>query len=482
MKESFHSGYLKPLFKVLVVSSLVSLQADAQQFSQSVKKFISVDADTVALVHATIIDGTGGSIKADQTVMIIKGIISKTGNTTNIKVPPGITVIDCSGKTIIPGMVMMHEHLFYGESVPPNYLGLEMPVSFPQLYLAGGVTTMRTTGSVEPQTDLNIRDNIRDGKMAGPDIDVTGPYIERTGIPIPEMLFIKTPDDATKEVNYWADMGCTSFKLYMDLTRADAKAAIDAAHKRGIKVTGHLCSISFHEAADLGIDDLEHGFFVSSDFEKDKKEDQCSSGAQFFSIRQLDENSLAMKELIQYLIKKNVAITSTLPVFEPYTGRDIFPGDGGDALVPEIRDKIEASSKAAVGKDSSTIVMFKKEMAWEKQFADMGGRLLAGIDPTGAGRVIPGYADRHILELLVEAGFSLPQAVKICSLNAAQYLGKDKEIGTIQEGKRADLVLINGDLQKDIHAVRNTEIVFKNGVGFDSKKIFESQKGMVGLH
>jgi hypothetical protein len=268
----------------------------------------------------------------------------------------------------------------------------------------------------------------------------------------------------------------------MDLTKADAKAAIDAAHKRGIKVTGHLCSISFREAADLGIDDLEHGFYASSDFEKDKKEDQCNGGAQFLSIRQLDENSPAMKELMQYLIKKNVAITSTLPVFEPYTGRDIFPGDGGDALVPEIRDKIETSSKAAVGKDSSTIVLFRKEMAWEKQFADMGGRLLAGIDPTGEGRVVPGYADRHILELLVEAGFSIPQAVRICSLNAAQYLGRDKQIGTIEEGKKADLVLINGDVSKDIHAVRNTEIVFKNGVGFDSKKIFESQKGMVGLH
>jgi len=462
--------------------TFISLQAHTQQFSSAVKRLISVDADTVALVHATVIDGTGASIKPDQTIMIIKRIISRMGNAANIKIPTGITVIDCSGKTVIPGMIMMHEHLFYGESLPSSYLGMEMPVSFPQLYLAGGVTTMRTTGSVEPQTDLNIRDNIGSGKMAGPDIDVTGPYIERSGIPIPEVLFIKNPDDAAKEVNYWADMGCTSFKLYMDLTRADAKAAIDAAHKRGIKVTGHLCSISFREAADLGIDDLEHGFYVSSDFEKDKKEDQCNSGAQILSIRQLDENSTAMNELIQYLVKKNVAITSTLPVFEPYTDRDIFPGDGGDALVPEIRDKIESSSKALVGKDSLTIVMFKKEMAWEKQFVDMGGRLLAGIDPTGAGRVIPGFADRHILELLVEAGFSLPQAVKICSLNAAQYLGKDKEIGTVQEGKRADLVLINGDLQKDIHAVRNTEIVFKNGVGFDSRKIFESQKGMVGLH
>jgi hypothetical protein len=268
----------------------------------------------------------------------------------------------------------------------------------------------------------------------------------------------------------------------MDLTREDAKAAIDAAHKRGLKVTGHLCSITFREAADLGIDNLEHGFYVSSDFEKNKNEDQCNQSAQSFSVRQLSEQSDSIKELIKYLIKKKVAITSTLPVFEPYTGREIFPGDGGEALTPAIKQVIEKRYAAASGKDSSSIVQFKKEMEWEKQFADMGGQLLAGIDPTGAGRVIPGYADRHILELLVEAGFSLSQAVKICSLNAAQYLGKDKEIGTIEEGKRADLVLIDGDLQKDVHAVRNTEIVFKNGIGFDSKKIFESMNGRVGLY
>jgi adenine deaminase len=128
------------------------------------------------------------------------------------------------------------------------------------------------------------------------------------------------------------------------------------------------------------------------------------------------------------------------------------------------------------------VALFKKEMAWEKQFVEMGGRLMAGVDPTGSGRTIPGYSDRHVLELLVEAGFSLPMAVKICSLNAAEYLGVDKEIGTIEEGKRADLVLIDGDIQKDIHAVRNTEIVFRNGIGYDSKKLFESVKGMVGLH
>ncbi|MBK5272797.1 MAG: amidohydrolase family protein, partial [Bacteroidia bacterium] len=404
-------------------------------------QFVSINADTIVLTHVTVIDGTGGPVKSDQTIIIIKGKIAETGSAKKINIPAA-KIIDCTGKTLIPGMIMMHEHLFYGESLPPNYLGLEMPVSFPRLYLAGGVTTMRTTGTVEAQTDINIRNWIKEGKMAGPDIDVTAPYIERAALPIPEMLFIKSPEEAAQEVNYWADMGCTSVKLYMDITKADMKAAIDAAHKRGMKVTGHLCSITFREAADLGIDNLEHGFWVSSDFEKNKKEDQCNNPAQFVSIRSLDEQSNEMKELMLYLIKKNVAITSTLPVFEPYTGRDIFPGDGGEAVTPAIRELIEKSYATTVGKDSALIAMFKKEMAWEKQFADMGGRLMAGIDPTGAGRVIPGYADRHILELLVEAGFSLPEAVKICSLNAAEYLGKQKETGTIEKGKQADLVLI----------------------------------------
>jgi hypothetical protein len=185
---------------------------------------------------------------------------------------------------------------------------------------------------------------------------------------------------------------------------------------------------------------------------------------------------------VKFLIEKKVAITSTLPVFEPATGREMIPGDGGAALAPQIKGEVEKNYSASVGKDSSDAALFKKEMAWEKQFVDMGGRLMAGVDPTGAGRTIPGYADRHVLELLVEAGFTFSQAVRICSLNAAEYLGRDKEIGTIAVGKRADLVLINGNPEKEIKDVRKTEIIFKNGIGYDSKKIFDSVNGKVGLY
>ncbi len=477
-KIFFRFSYLLIIFSFLLFATF---QSNAQQFSSAVQQFITVNADTFALIHANLIDGTGSPAKSDQTIIVIKGRITRIGNSSNINVPESAKIIDCKSKTVIPGMVMMHEHMFYGEFVPPYYLGLEMPLSFPRLYLAGGATTIRTTGTVEAQTDLNIKKWIDEGKMVGPDIDVTAPYIERESLPIPEIPFIKSPDEAAKLVSFWIDKGCTSFKVYMDITRADLKEVITIAHKNNLKVTGHLCSITYREAAELGIDNLEHGFIPSSDFVAGKKEDACPFGVQQ-SLMKLDVNSEDMKNLMSFLIKKNVALTSTLPVFEPYTGRELIPGAGENALTPEIKETVEKTYKGSLGKDSSGTALFKKEMVWEKQFVEMGGRLMAGIDPTGAGRTIPGYADRHVLELLVEAGFTFSQAVKICSLNAAEYLGRDKEIGTITIGKRADLVLINGDPEKEIKAVRNTEIVFKNGVGYDSKKLFDSVNGKVGLY
>ena len=269
-----------------------------------------------------------------------------------------IRTIDCTGKTIIPGMIMMHEHLFYGESVPPAYLGIEMPLSFPRLYLAGGVTTMRTTGAVEPQSDLNIKKWIEQGKMTGPDIDATGPYIEREFFPIPELQFIKSPEEAAQTVSYWIDRGCTSFKVYMNITKEDLQEVVKLAHEKNLKVTGHLCSITYREAATLNIDNLEHGFIPASDFVTVKKDNLCPFGAVTPSLKKLDVNSSEMKDLMKYLIDKKVALTSTLPVFEPNTGRELIPGGGENALAPQVKAEVEKNYNASVGKDTSDVAMF----------------------------------------------------------------------------------------------------------------------------
>lgn len=455
--------------------------AHAQTFSPQVREYITTQANVIALTDAKVIDGTGKPAKQHQTVILRDGKIEQVGDAKKVKVPKDATVINCAGKTLIPGLVMVHEHLYYTIPMDNFFNVAQMPGTFTKLYLAAGATTIRTAGSIEPQTDLALKQLIAEGKFIGPDMDITAPYIERKAYDIPALNTVSSTKDATETVNFWADRGCTSFKMYMHATKDDLKAVVREAHQRNLKVTGHLCSITYREAAELGIDNLEHGFMASTDFVAGKQENDCPDGARQ-SLMKLDVNSPKMKELQQFLISKGVAVTSTLPVFEPYTNREAILGGGEAALLPEVRESVVSKWKAAQGKDSASVALFTKELAWEKQFHDAGGLLIAGTDPTGAGRTIAGYSNHRQVELLVEGGFSLPEAIKISTLNGAVYLGRENEIGTIEKGKKADLVLIDGDLEKDVRQIRKTETVFKNGVGFDSQKIFNSVKGKVGLN
>jgi imidazolonepropionase-like amidohydrolase len=469
------------LFTLLVII-FFSLKSFAQQFGPQVVPFIIVNSPAVAITDVTLIDGTGAPAKKHQTVIFADGLIKQVGNTADIKLPEGIKTVSGSGKTLIPGLVMLHEHMYYTIMAGGFFNIAEMPYSFPRLYLAGGATTIRTAGSIEPQTDLAIKRLISEGKMPGPDMDVTAPYIEEQGYDIPALNVVKGPEDATETVKFWADRGCTSFKMYVHATKADMAAVVKEAHKRHLKVTGHIGAVTYREAAEIGIDDLEHGFMASGDFDTLKTENNVNDGEERQSLIKLDVNSLKMKSLMLYMIGKHVALTSTLTVFEPATGHEMVPGGGEAALVPEVREMVEKRWQGSQNRDQSSIDLFKKEQAWEKQYYDLGGLLVAGTDPTGAGRVVSGYSNHREIELLVEGGFTPEQAIKIATLNGAIYLGRQAEIGTVEPGKKADLVLIDGDLEADIKNIRKTEIVFKNGVGFDSQKLFDSAKGHVGIN
>ena len=455
----------------------VTTSAQAPQFSNPVRGFIKHAEPVIALTNVRVIDGTGSAAKENQTLVIRNGDVAELGDASRVKVPDGATTIDLTGKTVFPGLVMVHEHLYYPSG---GNVYAQLGASFSRLYLAGGVTTMRTGGNVNGVMDIKMKSEIEAGRQAGPAIDATAPYLNGQNSFL-QMHGLKDPDDARMQVDYWAKMGATSFKAYMNITRAQLGAAIEEAHKRGLKVTGHLCSVTYSEAADLGIDNLEHGFLASTDFVADKKPDTCpGQGAGQQTINQLDPAAPAFQQLVKTLVDKKVALTSTLTVFETFTpGRPMPPGV--EVLMPDLKAQYEGTfARTAKNQTSVYSTLFKKMMQLERAFARAGGMLVAGTDPTGSGGVIPGYSNQRQLELLVEEGFT-PQAITIGTLNGAKYLGRDARIGSIAAGKQADLVLVTGNPAERIEDVRNVDTVFRQGIGFDPEKLIASVKGKVGL-
>lgn len=462
----------------LLVFALTAIAFAQQVNPNAPSNFITISAPVVALTHTRIIDGTGAPPREDQTIVIRDGVVAALGDTSRTAPPSGARIVDLSGRSVIPGLVMLHEHLYYPTG--PGIYG-NVAVSFSRLYLAGGVTTMRTGGNVNGIEDINLSRRIAAGEMAGPDIDATMPYVngENTFL---QMQTIKTPDEARAHVKYWADQGATSVKAYMQISRAALKAAIDEAHARRMKVTGHLCSVTYGEAADLGIDNLEHGFMPATDFVADKQPDVCPGQARGQqTIAALDETGEPIKALIRKLVDKHVALTSTLTVFETFTPGTPMP-PGLDVLTPSLKDAfLRARERAHANAQSVYRALYPKNLRFERAFARTGGLLVAGTDPTGSGGVIAGFSNQRQLELLVDEGFTPLEAIAIGTLNGAKYLGRDARIGSIAVGKQADLVVVNGNPAATIADVRKVETVFKKGIGFDRDKLVASVSGQVGI-
>ena len=469
--------------------------APPTELGPDVQRFVHVPAGQIAITHLRIIDGTGAQPLDDQTLLLDGAKIAAV-QAASAPVPAGYRVIEGTGETALPGLVGMHNHLFYlqrpnldasGHSEQPIIVP-QMTFSAPRLYLANGVTTMRTTGSVEPDTDLSLKREIDAGRLVGPHLDVTGPYLEGAGAFFIQNHMITTPQDARREVAYWAGQGVNSFKAYMNITRAELKAAIDEAHRHHLKLTGHLCSVTYPEAVELGIDNLEHGFFVNTQLDPGKQPDKCSDGTGTPTLLAMKPGSPEANALIKLLVDHHVAITSTLPVFEqsvplhaPLQPRQM------EVMSPQAKESYLylrnlAASRAGTKRGEEAAESYKNDLGLERQFVAAGGLLIAGPDPTGNGGVIPGFGDQREIELLVEAGFSPVEAIRIGTLNGATYLGLADRIGSIAPGKNADLVIVKGNPAATIADIENVIVVFKDGVGYESRKLLDSVKGRFGQY
>jgi len=473
----------------LLIATWASAQSSsASKLSPAVKEYVKFDDRVIALTHVRVIDGTGQPANADQTLVLTDGKIAAIGDAAATSIPAGAKILDLADHTVFPGLVGMHNHLFYPQ--PVNLEGRRVrgilqfeqqsSFSFPRLYLAGGVTSLRTTASVEPYADLNLKAWIDEGRVPGPKIHVTSPYLEGKGnyrLPVHELT---GPEDARKNAEFWADQGVTSYKAFVHITRAEMKEVIDVAHKRSLTVTGHICSVTFREAAELGIDDIEHGFIADFGWDPGKKPDICPSsveGKDAVFLR-LTAESAQVRELFRILIEHHVAITSTLTAVECCNSeRPPLQQRMLDVLSPQA----QAGYLAQRVMRPPNTPFLKKEMELELAFVKAGGTLLAGPDPTGIGGILPGFGDQRELELLVEAGFSPLKAIHIATQNGARFLREDDKLGMLSPGKVADLVVVRGDPSSKISDIENVELVFKDGVGYDSRKLIDSVRGLVGL-
>jgi len=454
--------------------------ANAQAPSKT-SAFVTVVEPVVVLTNATVIDGTGTPPVSGRTIVVRDGKIAEVGPSGSIQTPAGARVIDLSGQTVIPGLVGMHDHLFY-----TAVGGRETIISLtgPRLYLGSGVTTIRTTGSVSPYADISTKHLIDAGTEPGPHVYITAPYITGNGENGSSvMAVLNTPDESRRFVDYWVSEGATWLKSYTDIRRAELGAAIDEAHRKGIKVTGHLCSVTYEEAVDLGIDNLEHGYATATDFDAQKHPDVCPTGS-LARVGGTTPDATTSRAIFKKMIDHHVSMTSTLSVVESLLPHRPYDPRMLDLMTPDLRTAyltLRAHIDSEVNWPFKTVVITNAE-SFEKAFVDAGGLLAAGCDPTGIGGNPPGLGDQRNYELLIEAGLTPAQVVQIMTANGAKILGTYDHFGSIERGKAADLVVLNGNLTADPTVIHKVTTVFKDGVGYDSPKLIASANGHLGIN
>jgi hypothetical protein len=440
------------------------------------QSFVTVSAPVIALTHVRVVDGTGARAVEDHTIILSGGRIQSVGPSASARIPSGAEILDLSNHTVIPGLVGLHEHTYFGGVQRVT----QMNVSGPLLYLAYGVTTGMTAGSMLPYHELNMKRAIDAGGTPGPRFLIAGPYLNGPS----RNAFsrnITSPEEVGQFIAYWAGEGATWIKFLGSETRDVLGAAIREAHARGLRVTGHLCSVTFTEAAALGIDVLQHGFITNSDYVPGKRPDVCPP-ENMRAQADVDVSSPAVQDSIRSIVANRAAVVSTLSVYETFVPERPLDARALEMLDPDTRKEVEANH-ADLAKGGFVVPprLLKKMMEWERAFVAAGGLLGSGSDPWGTG-LLPGIGNLRNYELLVEAGFTPEQAIQILTLNGARILGEEQRLGSITFGKAADLVVIQGNPVQSSADIYNVVTVFRDGIGYDSATLRQAARGKVGVN
>lgn len=447
-------------------------ETDSTQYfvSEHTFRHAPYNADVLALIHVRLIDGTGNPVRVNQTLLLEDGVITVVGNAGDVMIPEEAKVVDLSGKTVIPGIVGMHNHLHI-----PGYPLVGDDAA--KLYLASGVTIIQTCGATFPGHELELAHNIDIGRKVGPDIIPSAPFITGAG-GNPNMIIPADEQSLRDTLQYWMDRGIKWFKVYRNISMNDLMTTLEVVHKNGGKVRGHLCSVTFEQGAKMGIDAIEHGLNSASDFRTNKTQGVCDGNHDYLDYLEMDHSDV--RQVQQTMIDHRVFLTSTLSIYEASIPNRAYADQRSLQMMSPALRQAYAERRDRLNQeinDSTRNHRFRRIMEFEYQYVKMGGLLCSGVD---AGRhVLPGYGDQRNFILLREAGLSTEEAVSVMTGNGAKALGR-ADIGTVEKGKRADLVVLDGWLDKNPAVIEQVETVFKKGVAYDPILLLQGMEGTFG--
>jgi imidazolonepropionase-like amidohydrolase len=449
--EATRAGYSQALSTFVTRAA-----ADGMAALAEASRGLGSDArGTVAYVGARLIDGTGRPPVGNATILVRDGRLSAVG--PGLAAPPGVRTVDLAGKTVIPGLWDMHAHIEQVEWGP--------------LYLAAGVTTVRDCGN-ELDFIRSVRDAVDAGKGVGPHI-LLACLVDGDGEAVIGQERLRSTDEIPGLIKRFGEAGCAQVKVYSSLPPALLAPLAQAAHRAGMTVTGHAPNgMGAVRAVQAGFDQINHVDFVARALAPSRWDPNAFLDHTRWqkSIIEADLESPSAKETVTFFSKHGTVVDPTLAEGElfalpPAEERAHEPGLA--KVAPPLRQALAGASPE--GDSADARAYFAKLLAVVKALHKAGVPIVAGTD-----QAVPGHSIHRELELYVEAGFTPMEAIQSATLVPARVMNKQNEVGTVEAGKRADFVVVDGDPLADIRATRRISLVVAAGRSFDPAALWRS--------
>jgi imidazolonepropionase-like amidohydrolase len=413
-------------------------------------------ADTLALVGATLVDGTGKAAIPDSAIVLEHGRIVAVGPKSQVQIPKNAKVLDETGKFILPGLWDMHSHFEQVEWGP--------------IYLAAGVTTVRDCGN-EFEFIRSVRDAVAQGHGLGPQLLLAG-IVDGSGPYAVGVQRVDTPDQARMWTDKYHDANFQQMKIYSSVKLEELKAVAQEAHRLGMTVTGHVPNgLTPYQAIEAGQDQINHMHYII-DMMLPPAPGGRKAEEQFKAVAALDVNSPDVQKAISFLKDHGTVVDPTLALYELFGASTAKPPASFEPGIDKLPGELKAQLvEVGPPRPYSDVV----ERAFDKQLEILGAMHRAGIPiVAGTDQAVPGHSLHREMELYVKAGFTPMDAIQAATIVPARAMGVDKEVGTLETGKRADLIVLDADPLADIHNSRKVEFVVTNGTMYNTAELWRS--------